>query len=764
MHWFRYKGLVLVLVLHQAFVIGLSDGIAYNCEDDGWSVETIHQCQKISDFLIALAYFSIPLELLYFVSCSSSFPFRWVLFQFGAFIVLCGLTHFVSIWAYELPSFRVMLALTIFKVFTAFVSSATAITLVTLIPQLLRVKVREVFLKNKAIELNREVGLMKKQEEASWHVRMLTQEIRSSLDRHTILNTTLIELSKVLNLENCTIWMPSEDRTLMELTHELKRRLLQEKITIPIADPDVVKTKGSASVVILKSGSILGKASSHQWLLSGEMAAIRMPMLKASNFKGGTPELVETSYAILVLVLPSKGKRVWSSQELEIVEVVADQVAVALSHAAVLEESQQMRDRLVDQNKSLQRARQDAVMANQARNSFQRVMNHEMRRPMHSICGLSSILQAENWKDEQRPLVDMLAKSSSLLNTLVNDIMDALYLENNTLKLELHFFQLPVMLKEAAYLTKQMCMSKGIQFGTNIGADIPKYVIGDEKRIFQTVMHTVGNVSNYIKKGAITLNVSVQNRDDGRWDPGNTAWRPSLCEGFVFLRFEVRSTASGYDGVNFLKFSKAMQQDKSYSPSFIGAGLGFSICKRFVQLMHGNIWIEPDSHGVGHVVTFIIRLQLQASSGSNLRVPDVETSYKSNFKGLKVLLADDNRVNCAVSRRLLEKLGFQTTVTDTGYQCLRKLFEPGCVFHLILLEMCMPEMDGYEVACHIRQKFRPANRPLIVALTAHSSKVIEDRCLEIGMAGVIWKPISLRELSNVLFKIIHQRDAILDNE
>ncbi|KAJ4845453.1 Enoyl-[acyl-carrier-protein] reductase [NADPH, B-specific] 2, mitochondrial, partial [Turnera subulata] len=159
-----------------------------NCDDEGslWSIENILDCQRVSDFLIAVAYFSIPIELLYFVSCSNV-PFKWVLFEFIAFIVLCGMTHLLNGWTYEPHGFRLALALTIFKILTAMVSCATAITLFSLIPLLLKVKVREFMLKKKTWDLGREVGLIMKQREEGLHVRMLTQEIRKSLDRHTIL-------------------------------------------------------------------------------------------------------------------------------------------------------------------------------------------------------------------------------------------------------------------------------------------------------------------------------------------------------------------------------------------------------------------------------------------------------------------------------------------------------------------------------------------------------------------------------------------------
>lgn len=112
-----------------------------NCEEDWGLLELVTRCQLASDFLIALAYFSIPLELIYFVSFSHVFPFRWIIIQFGAFIVLCGLTHFISIWTYGPHSFLVMLLQTILKIATALVSCATAITLVHVIPTLLHVKV-----------------------------------------------------------------------------------------------------------------------------------------------------------------------------------------------------------------------------------------------------------------------------------------------------------------------------------------------------------------------------------------------------------------------------------------------------------------------------------------------------------------------------------------------------------------------------------------------------------------------------------------------
>ncbi|KAL3684306.1 hypothetical protein R1sor_002328 [Riccia sorocarpa] len=728
------------------------------CEDEAWASpdEGMTRCQLASDFLIALAYFSIPLELVYFVSCSHMFPFRWVIIQFGAFIVLCGLTHFIAIWTYGPHSYAVVVAQTVLKVLTAVVSCATAITLVHIIPELLHVKVRELFLKHKAAELDREMDIIKTQEEVGRHVRMLTHEIRMSLDRHTILNTTLIELAKTLSLENCTVWMPNADGTALELSHELERRLVQVPICIPAGDASVQLIVQTRAAVIIPPTCALGRESSHR-LLSGAMAAVRLPLLHVSSFKGGTPETYHASYAILVLVLPSESGRQWRPHELEMVEVVADQVAVALSHAAVLEDSQRTRDKLVEQNKALQQARQEAETAIRARNDFLAVMNHEMRTPMHAIIALSSLLQEGNLTMEQRAMVDTVVKSSSLLSTLINDVLDFSRLEDGSLILEMAPFDLPTVLREAGNLAKPMARGKGLDFFFEIAADVPTHVIGDEKRLLQTSLNVIGNAVKFTKGGFVSVMVSVE-KGDGRMDPRQPGWRPAVTEGFVYLRVEVQDSGLGLRETDIPRlFHKFVQADSTTTRNYGGTGLGLAICKKFVQLMHGHIWIESEGLGKGSTVTFIIRLQLIPKQHVRRdRISRDEQLNRVDLKGLKVLVTDDNSVNRIVTRRLLDRLGCNTTVVESGHQCLATLSQPGSSFQVLLLDLCMPEMDGYEVAMRIRQRFPPKDRPLVVALTANTDKDTRDRCLQIGMDGVVLKPISLGDMSSELCKLLRK--------
>ncbi|ONK72334.1 uncharacterized protein A4U43_C04F18260 [Asparagus officinalis] len=681
--------------------------------------------------------------------------------QFGAFIVLCGLTHLLNVFTYEPHSFLLMLSLTISKFFTALVSFATAITLLTLIPQLLRIKVRENFLRIKARELDREVGMMKMQEETSWHVRMLTQEIRKSLDRHTILYTTLVELSNTLGLQNCAVWMPSEDKKKMNLTHELRPRIPSNLYSqsISIDDPDVLEIKEAKGVKILRPDSMLASASGEGSAIEpGPVAAIRMPMLKVSNFKGGTPEIIQTHYAILVLVLPGGNCRHWSSHELEIVEVVADQVAVALSHAAVLEESQLMRDKLEEQNRALLREKENVLMASEARNSFQNVISQGMRRPIHSILGLLSMLQQDKLNPEQRLIVNTMSKTGGVVSTLINDVMEISTINNERLTLEPRSFRLHSMIKEAASVARCLCDCRGFGFGFQVENVVPDRVVGDEKRIFQVILHIVANLLNGSDEGFVAFRVCSYNEDKDRLDQRWMPWKSNLSDGYPCVKFEIaikkpeNSDSSSLVQLAWWPNSEAFDM-----------GLSFSMCKKIVQMMQGNIWAIPNPQGTPETIILILHFQLQpltplselGGGGSLDHQNHHQIASTPQFKGLRVLLADDDVVNRAVTRKLLEKLGCYVTSVSSGIQCLGSLGSFGTPpFQLIILDLNMPGMDGFEVALKIR-KLRNGSWPAILALTASAEDGVWGKCLQSGMNGLIRKPVVLHSMREELYRVLH---------
>ncbi|OIV95032.1 hypothetical protein TanjilG_10852 [Lupinus angustifolius] len=752
--------LLLLVVLVSSIVLSVSAiDVEFghcNCDDEGiWSIQSILVCQKVSDFFIAIAYFSIPIELLYFVSYSNV-PFKLVFLQFIAFIVLCGLTHLLNAYTYYGPhSFQLLLSLTVAKFLTALVSCATAITFPTLIPLLLKFKVREFFLRQNVLELGQEVGMMMKQKEASWHVRMLTREIRKSLDKHTILYTTLVELSKALDLHNCAVWMPDEDRREMHLTHELKPSLGNKRCaSIPINDREVLEVRKSKGVWILRPDSALGAASCGGGTEeSGDVAAIRMPILHVSNFKGGTPEFVETSYAILVLVLPKSKLRVWTSHEMEIVEVVADQVAVALSHASVLEESQLMRQKLAEQNRVLQHAQKNALMASQARSSFQRVMSQGMRRPMHSILGLLSMFKEDNIKSEQKIIIDTMLKVSTALSSLINDVMEISENDKGSFRLEMKPFHLHSMMREASCIAKCLSGYKGFDLQIDVLKSLPDLVLGDEARSFQVILHMIGYLLNIYDRGTLIFRVFLESGSSGdnKDDRNIGIWRSGMQNDYVYIKFnfEITGNSSQLDE----SISTRHHGGRGHNNNESKEGLSFSMCKTLVQMMQGNIWISTNSLGLAQGMTLLLKFQ----TGPSLRrsIPAPKEFSNMQFRSFKVVLADDDGVNRTVTKKLLEKLGCQVTAVSSGFECLGAISASGNSFKIIVLDLHMPEMDGFEVARRIR-KFHSRNWPLIIALTASAEKHVKEKCLQVGMQGLIRKPILLHELADELRTVLQR--------
>lgn len=739
-----------LFILSIVTSLWVADGyIECNCDDDDdafWNINTLLFVQRGSDLCIAVAYFSIPIEIIYFVSCSN-FPFKWVLFEFGAFIIFCGLSHFLTFFTHFGQTFHLVIALLVSKILTALVSSLTAISLVTLIPLLLKFKIREYMLKLKNRDLDQEVGKIKQKEEAGMHVRMLTQEIRKSLDRHTILYTTLVELSKILNLQNCVIWMPNENRNEMRLTHDSTRDNISSMYTMPIptSDPDVKEIQESDAVKILDAHSPLAAASSRESCEPESVAAIRMPMLKVSNFRGGTPEIVPQCYAILVLVQP--GGRFWHSQEIEIVRAAADQVAVALSHAAVLEESQHMSEILMEQNRALQRAREDALRASQASNAFQTVMSNRLRRPMHSILGLLSLLQEEKLRDEQQQLlVDSTIKTTNVLSTLMDDVIVSSSKDNLRFPLDMRHFQLHSFIREAACLAKCLCTCKGYNITVEVDKYLPNHVMGDEKRFFHVLLRIVGNLLNGTNGGHLTFRVLPASANEVSWKTR----RSNSSSDNVYIKFEFCTS-----------ISRSQLESSLCTPTFsseeVEKSLSFAVCRKLLQLMQGDIFVVPTSEGFDQSMVVIVGFQRHPSIPVSIKSEYGESSDPtyphSLLHGVKVLLADYDDLNRAVTRKMLEKLGCIVTVVSFGYECLGAVGPAASSLQIILLDLHLPDVDGFEVTMRL-QKHRSQSRPLIIGLAATTDEDVSRKCLQIGMSGIIHKPVLLPALADELQKVL----------
>lgn len=182
------------------------------------------------------------------------------------------------------------------------------------------------------------------------------------------------------------------------------------------------------------------------------------------------------------------------------------------------------------------------------------------------------------------------------------------------------------------------------------------------------------------------------------------------------------------------------------------------------QLMQGNIWIVSNPQGFAKSMALVLCFQLQPSIGINICEPGESSEHhphsNSLFRGLQVLLADDDAINRAVTRKLLEKLGCVVSVVSSGFECLSAVGPATAAFQVVLLDLHMPEMDGFEVALRIR-KFRSRSWPLIVALTASADEDVWNRCMQIGMNGIIHKPVLLGGIAEELQRVLLQANNVV---
>ncbi|KAJ8547402.1 hypothetical protein K7X08_010988 [Anisodus acutangulus] len=281
-------------------------------------------------------------------------------------------------------------------------------------------------------------------------------------------------------------------------------------------------------------------------------------------------------------------------------------VAVTLSRAAILEESMRAHDQLMEQNIALDVARQEAEMAIRARKDFLAVMNHEMRTPMHAVIALCSLLLETDLTPEQRVMIETILKSSNLLATLINDVLDLSRLEDGILELENGTFNLHGILREAVNLIKPIASLKKLSITLALALDLPILAVGDAKRLIQTLLNVSGNAVKFTK-GHISTEASVATPEYARDCPPPEMF-PMPSDGQLYLRVQVRDSGCGFSPQDiplvFTKFAEARASNRTTG----GEGLGLAICRRFIQLMKGNIWVESEGLGKGTTVTFVVKL------------------------------------------------------------------------------------------------------------------------------------------------------------
>ena len=364
--------------------------------------------------------------------------------------------------------------------------------------------------------------------------------------------------------------------------------------------------------------------------------------------------------------------------------------------------------------------RDSAREATRAKSLFLANLSHEIRTPMNAVVGLTALALAEEVSPRAQAYLADLQRSGAALLGVINDILDFSKLEESKLELETADFSLETLLAAVRAMTRYRAEDKGLEL-TVVGDPAIPILRGDGMRLQQVLVNLVSNAVKFTDTGRVGVSVTML---------------ASSTPGTVGLRFEVKDTGLGISPADQSRlFESFTQVDASTTRKYGGTGLGLAICRQLVLLMGGRVGVES-ALGQGSLFWFEVTLGVGT-------LPPAEVPNEANLTGLRVLVAEDNRVNQLVASQILSRAGIRTTVVANGREAVdRVAAEP---FDLVLMDLQMPVMDGLEATRLIRRTHDAQALP-ILALTAHTFAQERVTCLEAGMQDLVPKPIDPQKL------------------
>ncbi len=390
---------------------------------------------------------------------------------------------------------------------------------------------------------------------------------------------------------------------------------------------------------------------------------------------------------------------------------------------------------LKNTEKALEIERTKAQQANKSKSQFLANMSHEIRTPMNGIIGMLHLASQTNLNDKQKNYLQKIDNSAKSLLEIINDILDFSKIEAGKLDINKIDFNFKELLQNVSNIVKSKANEKGLDFEINYDKNID-YLYGDSLRISQILINLINNAIKFTQKGYVKIDISKKENDN-----------------FIF---EIEDTGIGISKEQQSKlFQSFSQADASTTRKYGGTGLGLSISKQLVELMGGKIWVESELD-IGS--KFIFEIKLPKGDENNIKIKkQIDISKIATLKGSHILLVEDNAINQEIILGLLEHSGIRVCVASNGKEAI-DMYEKN-YYELVLMDLQMPIMDGFEATKFIRNI--DTDIP-IIAISANVMQEDREKTKKAGMNEHLNKPIDVEKLYATLLKYISKKVEIKD--